>query len=167
MTINILLLWVVITRMHSSRMRTARSLTIGGCTCLGGVPAQESTCLGGCTCQGGTCPGTPPCGQNSWHTLLKILPCPNFVAGSNYCLISSVWSHWLGCMPLLPIIVDKPQDLLFISWSFREMSVNFNLISKWQSLPLKCHVIACHSSNACIYHADEYIKSWRLTGLEI
>ena len=23
----------------------------------------------------------PPCGQNSWHTLLKILPCPNFVAG--------------------------------------------------------------------------------------
>ena len=20
--------------------------------------------------------GTPPCGQNSWHTLLKILPCP-------------------------------------------------------------------------------------------
>ena len=24
---------------------------------------------------------TPPCGQNCWHTLLKILPCPNFVAG--------------------------------------------------------------------------------------
>ena len=23
----------------------------------------------------------PHCGQNSWHTLLKILPCPNFVAG--------------------------------------------------------------------------------------
>ena len=23
----------------------------------------------------------PPCEQNSWHTLLKILPCPNFVAG--------------------------------------------------------------------------------------
>ena len=27
------------------------------------------------------CPACPPCGQNSWHTLLKILPCPNFVAG--------------------------------------------------------------------------------------
>ena len=26
----------------------------------------------------------PPCGQNSWHMLLKILPCPNFVAGGNY-----------------------------------------------------------------------------------
>ena len=25
-----------------------------------------------------------PCGQNSWHSLLKILPCPNFVAGGNY-----------------------------------------------------------------------------------
>ena len=25
----------------------------------------------------------PPRGQNSWHTLLKILPCPNFVAGGN------------------------------------------------------------------------------------
>ena len=25
---------------------------------------------------------TPSSGQNSWHTLLKILPCPNFVAGS-------------------------------------------------------------------------------------
>ena len=25
----------------------------------------------------------PPCRQNSWHMLLKILPCPNFVAGGN------------------------------------------------------------------------------------
>ena len=28
-------------------------------------------------------PGQPPCGHNSWHTLLKILPCSNFVAGDN------------------------------------------------------------------------------------
>ena len=26
---------------------------------------------------------TTPCEQNSWHMLLKILPCPNFVAGGN------------------------------------------------------------------------------------
>ena len=32
----------------------------------GGVPGPR---------RGGTCPGTPP-EQNSWHTLLKILPCP-------------------------------------------------------------------------------------------
>ena len=70
------------TRMLSSRMHTARTLTIsGGCTCPGGVPAQECTCWGylpggylhgrvpaqggvyltcqeECTCPGGcTCPG--------------------------------------------------------------------------------------------------------------
>ena len=100
------------TRLHSSRMRTARSLTVspsmlcarGGCLLLGGVPAPEGgagACSGGCLVQGGgawsggyacswggTCSGLcgipacteadplPPCGQNSWHTLLKILPCP-------------------------------------------------------------------------------------------
>ena len=26
---------------------------------------------------------SPPCGQNSWHTLVKILPWPNFVAAGN------------------------------------------------------------------------------------
>ena len=66
------------TRMHSSRRRTARLLTVsqhvllrgwvylpggylprGGCTCLGGVPAKGwGTCPRGCTCLGGcTCPG--------------------------------------------------------------------------------------------------------------
>ena len=31
--------------------------------------------------------GIPPplCEQNSWHMLLKILPCPNFFAGGKYC----------------------------------------------------------------------------------
>ena len=48
--------------MHSNRMRMARSFTMGG------VPAQVLL----------------PCGQNSWHMLLKILPCPNFVAGGKY-----------------------------------------------------------------------------------
>ena len=65
--------WV--TRMHSSRMRTGRSLTVfqgllfpggcvparggvpaqGGCTCPGGVPAWGVYLLGACTCWGGTC----------------------------------------------------------------------------------------------------------------
>ena len=55
----------------------------GGCTWSwevylpGGVPARGVYLPGGCTWPGGICPGTsPPCGQNSWHTLLKILPCP-------------------------------------------------------------------------------------------
>ena len=39
------------------------------------------------------CHAWSPCGQNSWHTLLKILPCPNFVAGGN-----KVPSQALHCM---------------------------------------------------------------------
>ena len=36
---------------------------------------------------------TPTCGQNSWHTLLKILPWPNFVAaGKNFG--AHLRSHW-------------------------------------------------------------------------
>ena len=57
----------------------------GGVPSHGGVPSQGGTCTGGVPVQGGvTCPGTPPpptCEQNSWDTLLKILPCPNLVAG--------------------------------------------------------------------------------------
>ena len=42
----------------------------GGAWSGGGIPA--------CT-EADTLP-PPPCGQNSWHTLVKILPWPNFVA---------------------------------------------------------------------------------------
>ena len=66
-----------------------------GCTCQGvsvwgvylprGVPAWGGEPARGCTCHGRCiCPGTPPREQNSLHTPLKILPCPNFVAGGNY-----------------------------------------------------------------------------------
>ena len=33
----------------------------------------------------------PPREQNSWHTLLKILPCPNFVAGGNKYVLFCCW----------------------------------------------------------------------------
>ena len=70
------------TRLHSSRMHTTRLLIVSPSRhCAGGV------CLAamGSPCWGGSCQGvvsqhalkqTPPCEQNSWHTLLKILPCP-------------------------------------------------------------------------------------------
>ena len=71
----------------------------GGCTCPGvyllggwGVPAQGDVPVPGgctwswcCTCWGEGAPNpggrylprySPTCEQNSWHTLLKILPCP-------------------------------------------------------------------------------------------
>ena len=83
-----------LTRMHSSRMRTACLLPISpsmhcsqGGLPAGGVPAREwylprGVPAWGCTCWG-YLPRYSPCEQNSWHTLLKILPCPNFVAGGN------------------------------------------------------------------------------------
>ena len=48
--------------MHSSRMCTARLLTVSQHALLGGVPARGCTCLGvylpgGCTCTGYTCLG--------------------------------------------------------------------------------------------------------------
>ena len=109
--------------MHSSRMRTGRSLTVccsllpggdgwsasgGGCLLLGGVPGPGgSASLGGClvwegVCSGGIClPGGSAPGGGGWvsqhalrqtplplppvdrHTLVKILPWPNFVAAGN------------------------------------------------------------------------------------
>ena len=71
------------TRLHSSRMRTARLLSVSpymhcaGGGLLRGVPASGH---GGYPSMQW---GRPPCEQNSWHTLLKILPCPHFVAGGN------------------------------------------------------------------------------------
>ena len=104
------------TRLHSSRIRTACSLTVSPsmlCSGGGGVPGprvmpgpggglcSQGGCLvlgvclvpEGCLLWGGACSwgwgacwgmgwyptmywGRSPCGQNSWHTLLKILPCP-------------------------------------------------------------------------------------------
>ena len=81
-----------LTRMHSSRMRTAHLLPVSpsmhcsgvyllwGCTWSWGVYLVPG-CVpgpGGCTWsrEGGTCPGTPPCEQNDWQTGVKIIPCP-------------------------------------------------------------------------------------------
>ena len=63
--------------MHSSRMRTARLLPVSPRWCL--LPEGGDVCFPG----GGVWADTPSptCGQNSWHKLLKILPCPNFVTG--------------------------------------------------------------------------------------
>ena len=62
----------------------------GGCL-LQGVCSWGGVCSQGCLLLGGLLLGgvsqhamqqTPsPREQNSWHTLLKILPCPNFFAG--------------------------------------------------------------------------------------
>ena len=87
-----LLLQVVI-RLHSSRMRTAHLLPISpSMHCASGAAWSRRVFLvqgEGCLVPGGGYPSMqwgrppPPRGQNSWHTLLKILPCPNCVAGGD------------------------------------------------------------------------------------
>ena len=72
------------TRMHSSRMRTVRcsSRLLGGL--VGGLCLPGGCLPRGCVCLGVSALGgciqhalrqTPPCGQNSWHMPVKILPC--------------------------------------------------------------------------------------------
>ena len=140
--------------MHSSRMRTGRSLTVccslfrggvcsqGGCLLRGvfarGVSAPGGVCLlpgvsargvsalgvwsgGVCSWGGGVSQHalrqTPsPHGQNSWHTLVKILPWPNFVAAGNY---------------------QTPKDYNIQVWKFvksdknRKSGMGFLILSKW------------------------------------
>ena len=75
------------TSLHSSRMRTAYLLPVSpSMHCAGGVSAPGGGCLplvpgGYPSMQWGRAP--PFCEHNSWHRLLKILTCPNFVEGSN------------------------------------------------------------------------------------
>ena len=52
---------------------------LGGRVSVRGVSACRGCLPGGCLPRGCTPP--PPCGQNSWHTLMKTLPCRNFVCG--------------------------------------------------------------------------------------
>ena len=69
--------YTVVTRMHSSRMRTVRcsgrlSWGVGGCLARGGLPG--GVCLGGGVCPGwyvwsGWC--TPPPLWTEWQTLVK------------------------------------------------------------------------------------------------
>ena len=72
-----------------------------GCLSRGMVSAQESVCMGGVSQH--ALRQTPPCGQNSWHMLLKILPCCNFVVDGNkqvakhmllFQVKSSIWNFW-------------------------------------------------------------------------
>ena len=82
------------TRLHSSKMRTARLLTVSpSIHCAErGMPGPRGCLLWGCLVHGGCLVlgggllpggGIPACTkadspheQNFWHTLLKILPCP-------------------------------------------------------------------------------------------
>ena len=69
------------TRMHSSRMRTARLLTVS--RSAGGGSAQPER-PGHVTCDACWECHPTPCGQKEWHTLVKILPCRKLRAVTNW-----------------------------------------------------------------------------------
>ena len=71
--------WMKIkTRMHSSRMRTARSLTVSRSTCQG-VYLPGGTCSGECTCPGVYLPGRLP----AWG----VCTCPGVYLPWGYLLV--------------------------------------------------------------------------------
>ena len=54
-------------------------LLLRGSAFVRGVPASgQEVCIPACN-------GADPPEENSWHTLLKILPCPNFIVGGKNC----------------------------------------------------------------------------------
>ena len=78
-------------------MRTARSLI------------ASRSIRGGRAWPGKTCWDTHPHGQNSWHTLVKTLPC------CNYCMPRGAWMPrgcmtWQGMLGYTPPSVDRILD---------------------------------------------------------
>ena len=67
----------------------------------------------------------PHCGQNSWHTL-KILPCPNFVAGGKYWHSRTILqvrdklhmrsAMWTGCVWTEALSAVSPQCREICNW---------------------------------------------------
>ena len=105
------------TRMHSSRRRTARLLTVSQHALLEGVPAQGVylpcgvylpggvpnygvylprgvPAHRGCTCQGGVSAQVPPPPLwTEWQTGAKILPCPLWKSWIRHCL-RPIYTEW-------------------------------------------------------------------------
>ena len=119
-----LCVWRLITRKHSRRMHTACLLTEkdGGWCCLGGVAVHNRKWHH----------NTPPPGQNDWHTLLKIIPCPKFHlrAITMLCAHLTVWSTQKASWPSfcrwrhLPVEKVKQIFLAFLH-ELRPLFVHF------------------------------------------
>ena len=106
-------------------MRTVHSSDRGEGVCFLGVCFCR-VCFGGCASRGcvsqGVCfPGecasggcvsqhalrqTPLCGQNSWHTLVMILPCRNFIADGNNEKKNLSMDLWYWINPWFETVAD-------------------------------------------------------------
>ena len=74
----------------------------------------------------GTRPTPPPRGQNSWHTLLKILPWPNFVAAGNK------YVHWVPLTKSSVATSTRLQRKInFLSKSLHNVKRRLNAKGQW------------------------------------
>ena len=133
------------------------------CTARGvSAPGVRGVCSRGCLFQMGipVCNGAdippPHCEQNSWHTLLKILPCRNFVAGGNntfevfvnntnltflsflYKINNKVDQHQTYKPVMVSVVSSNPTGGNFIF--LRNLDANF--VQKWQ----KCQICAIYEN---------------------
>ena len=109
-----------------------------GCTCLGvylpraGVPAQGGPTQGGVPAWGGVpAQGVPaqilpPGEQNSWHTLLKILPCPKL-------RLRSVIRNVKFVMFLFLILLQSAEAQVSFNSSIVKMK-EAGLIDRWRTI---------------------------------
>ena len=106
--------------MHSSKMRTARSLTVSRSIC------REACVL--CTPLRHT---RPPCEQNDWQTPVKILPCRNFVEGGNNRLQISALLPRDSCRSLLSSVSPLNCFLCFLCWTRASELLRFVTAENW------------------------------------
>ena len=120
-------------------MRTFRCSSPEGVSAQGGV--YPVVCLGmsdqGDVCPGFICPGVVypsmhwgrplPCGQNSWHTLVKILPCCNFVTDGN-----NLWYYFSLFLIFWNIFAFSGESKIF---EYNTTAISF-LSFSWNNLKL-------------------------------
>ena len=121
-------------------MRTVRCSGRRGGVCPGGVSAQEGCVCPGCVC---VCPSMlwgkpppPPRGQNSWHTLVKILRC-----GRQKFQRLHMSDFAYGCKMRYPLNLVLENKISLILLNF--LHCNFRL---WFKTPQPFDSYPCHAS---------------------
>ena len=98
---------------------------------------------------------SPPCGQNSWHMLVKTLPCRNFIADGNVTVLTStvIYSAIFLCQFSFGTHETSIRQLLWGFWSLAVkvtayyITSAFNLVSRqqWKFPPGIWHALSCSS----------------------
>ena len=145
---------LLLTRMHSSRMRTFRcSGRPWGGVCLGGV------CL----------PATPP--WTEWQAHVKTLPCHNYVAdGNKHIVLKSRLKAKVQVLQILNLNSNPPHpppsilylhselNTRFLAWNFYVSNTNFCVQLKQNFtviLALEANIVDCFIPHLAVKAATE------------